>query len=391
MKTFYTVLFALILAGILGCDPIECLYFATGTTFKVCVKYEGGVYSHSVEQYNSFDDDAKLVSGPVFNQTPCDVPPTSDAEPQSAAPVPTRASASPSASRAASVTDPAPYVPQPTLQLPFAPLPSSRDQANNDTNCAGLPDVLHVAHLTGEVVRFRSCPLAVSTRISVASRPLQVQITPDGTTALVTSFDNAVSFIDLQTNRVTFTLQTPSTIRPNGLAITPDGTKFYITSYSPSNPAVQLYDLQSHALLATIPTPAYPQSAFLSPDGSQLWVTFPLGQTVYVIDTLTNSLATVVGVPQAYGLAFNSTGTLAYITSWGGGTGSVKVVDTATFLVTGSYPVGAGPVDISAVYGDRLLLVGSRLDGSVSAINVGTGRVKTFNKGGPVLGLTVLR
>src|SRR5262249_53485745 len=157
----------------------------------------------------------------------------------------------------------------------------------------------------------------------------QIEITPDGTTALVTSYDNAVSFIDLKTNKVTFVLKTPFNVNPSGIAIAPDGLHAYITSFNPDNPVVQQIDLTTREVTATIAVTAYPQAAFLTPDGSQLYVTFPFSNAIYIIDTLTNTVALTLAVPAPFGIAFNSTGTLAYIASAAGdGGGKLQVLDT---------------------------------------------------------------
>lgn len=177
------------------------------------------------------------------------------------------------------------------------------------------PDVLQVGHLISKVTRISTCPFAIKAAIPVTTRPLRVVITPDGTAALVTSYDNAINFIDLSTNQVVSTLQTDSNVNPNGIAIAPDGSRIYITSYSTTHPVVQAIDLASRQVVATINTAVYPQSAFVTPDGSQVWITHPLGNEIDVIETLTNTVITTIPIPQAYGIAFDSTGTHAYVTS----------------------------------------------------------------------------
>jgi YVTN family beta-propeller protein len=290
---------------------------------------------------------------------------------------------------AAASNPPSAFLPRQLLLLPFLPqVPAPATPPGCDPS---FPDVISVDHPLGLVTRISTCPFQIKTTIPVMTRPLQIAITPDGSTALVTSFDNAVNFINLATNTVTFTLTTDFSINPNGIAISPDGTTAYITSFNNTNSVVQVINLGTRAVTTSIPVDTYPQGAFLTPDGSQLWVTFPFGQAVYVIDTLSNTIANLLPIPLSTGVAFNSTGSTAYITSSSSQTGSVVAVDTATFQVVKTYTVGAGPTDIAMAYADQFLVVNNNADGSVSVINMNTGTVNTTVIGPAVRGIAFLR
>ena len=79
--------------------------------------------------------------------------------------------------------------------LPFIPdIPPS---AAAPVCQSSFPDVFATNQLNAVVTRITTCPFAVKAVIPVVDAPLQVAITPDGSTALVTSFNNAVNFIDL--------------------------------------------------------------------------------------------------------------------------------------------------------------------------------------------------
>ncbi len=274
--------------------------------------------------------------------------------------------------RAASSGSVTAYIPKQLRWLPFLPhVPPPGTPPPCD---ASSPDLLQTNHTNSLVTRIATCPFQIKATIPVVSRPLQIDITPDGSTALVTSFDNAVNFIDLATNKVTFTLTTDVSVNPHGLAITPDGKRFYITSFNQDNHVVLLYDMTSHAILATIPSIQFPQGATLTPDGSQLWITSPLAQSMQVIDTLTNTVVTQLAIGQTTDVAFNSTGTRAYVTS---GSGFVVVVDTATYQRIKSYQVGAGPGDIAMSYADEFLVVDNWAGNSVSIIDLVQDKVTT--------------
>src|SRR5579863_8799370 len=111
-----------------------------------------------------------------------------------------------------------PYLAHPILALPFTVLLNSPIQQPCDPTS---PDVFQVNYQYSQVNRISTCPIQVKAGIPVASAPLQIAITPDGTTAVVTSFNNAVNFIDLKSNKVAYTLLTDQDINPSGVAISP--------------------------------------------------------------------------------------------------------------------------------------------------------------------------
>lgn len=287
------------------------------------------------------------------------------------------------------------YLPQPILDLPFpAQGPASQSSPNN---CSpSQPDVLQVNHDNASVNRITPCPGSLVATIPVVTHPLQIAITPDGLTALVTSYDNAVNFINLSSNQVTFTLNTGS-INPNGLAITPDGAFAYITNFRPTAAASSIakIDLSSRTIVQTMPAlSAYPQNLVLSPDGSQLYITYPYGNLVQIIDTLTNSQAAAFSVPAPRGIAFNSKGTKAYIAEAGNPDnatmGAVQEFDTNMFQLGATYQVGLGPNDIAVLYGDQFVITTNYEGQSVSKIDTVSGTVQTTPANGQVSGLSIV-
>jgi YVTN family beta-propeller protein len=390
MRIVYLLLFVGILVFVTACSDCEVAHYDNG--FVVC---QNNVFGKSVPIFM-----ANTTTGPVRpTQTPTDFNSDeydcshegSPAQPKSAKPIYPNLPPlpGPGLRPKPNASSPMSYLRSQVLALPFVAFESNNTPPPCDPSS---PDVLQVNHPNAKVTRLSTCPFSIKATIPVVSRPLQIDITPDGLTALVTSFDNAVNFIDLRSNQVVFTLKTDFNVNPDGIAITPDGTRAYITSFNQNNPVVQVIDIASRAVTATINVNAYPQGAFVTPDGSQIYVTFPLGGAVYVIDTLTNTIAAGLNIQAPYGVAFNSTGSRAYITSAAGnGGGTVQVVDTATFSVIKSYPVGATPVDIDVTYGDRFVIVNNSDGNSVSVIDTISGTVKTTALQGSLLGLSVVR
>jgi len=283
------------------------------------------------------------------------------------------------------------FNPQQLRDLPFIPTitPSSNPPSCDST----YPDVFQTVHTNALVTRVSTCPFQIKATIPVVSRPLQVAVTPDGSTAIVTSFDNAVSFISTATNQVVYTLTTDPSFNPNGIAISSDGTRAYVTSFTIPTGAVMAIDITSPTspkILATIQTIQYASGATLTPDDSQLWITSPLASSVDIIDTLSMTSITGLGLGATTDVAFNSTGTRAYVTSATSTPGIVSVVDTATYQTVTTYTVGANPADIAMNYGNGFLIVNNSTDGSISVIDLVKNKVTTTKVGATVSGIAIV-
>jgi hypothetical protein len=250
--------------------------------------------------------------------------------------------------------------------------------------------VLLVNHGKNSVTRYNSCSGAVIAVINVASLPLQCAVTPDGSTAIVTSFDNAVNFIDLSTNTVSFTLKTTLDINPDGIAISPDGTLAYITSFNNENSSVQAINIAQHALVGSVALNPYAQSVFITPDGSQLWVTFPFSNEVDIIDTLTLNRFRGFILQNPFGVAFDATGSRAFITSRVT-PGVLTVMDTATYNIITTVAVGGGPVEAVFAPDDAYLAVTGFDSNTVTIVDPRSFQTFTGKLPGPPMGLAIGR
>src|ERR1035437_9523439 len=115
--------------------------------------------------------------------------------------------------------------------LPFPPAFSPTLLASYPrASCTPNTNFYVVHHFSNLVSRYSACPLALAKRIMVGSNPLQLAMTPDAKTLIVTRYDSAVVFIDVATDAITTTLSTPGAY-PTGIAISPDGSTAYVTSY----------------------------------------------------------------------------------------------------------------------------------------------------------------
>ena len=253
----------------------------------------------------------------------------------------------------------------PYRALPFLPFFGEPDPTI-DTSCASQlnPTAYSVDHINATVTLYNICTSDSLAVINVTSNPLQIRITPDASQAIVTSYDNAITFIDTTTNQVTKTVQTDPGFFPSGIAISPDGSYALITNYDDRAPELGVLDIASQSITSTIPlTTSYPQSVFINPDGTLAWVTYPWNDFVDVIDIMTGVLVQHLNIDTPFDVAFNPTGTAAYIAS---GTGSVVVMDTATYTQTASVPAGQGAFDLSVSLDGHTVTLNNYLDGTIT-------------------------
>src|SRR5579871_758824 len=260
----------------------------------------------------------------------------------------------------------------PILNLPFPPI-GKLSSAPPTPSCNPSSSFFVVNHYENTVTRLNACPLSSSVVISVASRPLQVAITPDASTAIVSSYDSAVNFIDTNTN-ASSTMNVSSSLQPCGVAITPDGKRAYVTNLFDVGASILVIDIASRSLVTTIPVGySYPENVSITPDGSQAWVTYYQSGEVTVIDTLTNTVATNVVAPTALGIAFDPAGTTAYVAS-SNTPGQLYLFDTSNFNTITTIPVGNQPVDV-AVSPDGALVLVTNFGGGTSVIDRASNRV----------------
>jgi YVTN family beta-propeller protein len=286
----------------------------------------------------------------------------------------------------------------PYRDVPFIPLyPAPFDfQPSLDCNPQNNATTIQVHHTSNKVTVNSGCSGQVIATIPVGGAPLQVQVTPDASIAVVTCFDNEIDLIDLTTNTRAASIPTTQDINPSGVAISPDGSTAYVTSFTNQvfggTAAVLVLDLAQRKIINTIPVSDFPQSIFITPDGSQAWVTHPFLQfapVLEVIDTLTNTISARLSLQGSYAIAFDSTGTRAFVTS---GISNVAVIDTSGFGTLATITVGQGPVDVALTPEDGLLIVNNYRDKSISLVDVSTYNVVgTVSLPGPARGLALVQ
>lgn len=260
------------------------------------------------------------------------------------------------------------------LSLPFQPLAaSSPTYQAAEANCNSAETVLSAGYSRGTVIPTVPCNLSVGNPIQTGEGSLEIALTPDGKFAFVTNYNGSVVVIDTNLLSVVSTIQTPGA-NPFGIAISPDGTTAWVASYNTASPALLVINVATRTLTSTLPLSVVPQNLFVSPDGSLLWITSQLANNIAILDTLTlTQSATITSISLPTGIAFNPTGTTAYVAS-ATIPGTVQAVNTKDYSMGTSYAVGNEPVDVK-MSRSTWLTVMNRSSDFISQINVVTGKV----------------
>lgn len=276
----------------------------------------------------------------------------------------------------ASPSGPAPFDPKRLiLNLPFRPVLPTPITRAGAVSCDPSVTVLSAGFTRGQVQQLTPCTEAVGTPIPTGAGSLQIGITPDARFAFVTNFNGGIPVIDLATRSIVTTIPTPGA-KPFGIALSPDGSTAYMTSFDATSPALLTIDVARRAVTSTTKLSALPQNIFISPDGSLIWITSQIPDVITVLDALTlTSVATITGVTSPTGLAFNPTGTFAYVAS-ATTPGTVKMIDTTTYAIVKSFNVGNNPVDVRIGNGAYATVM-NRSSDFISQINLRTGVVRS--------------
>jgi len=130
---------------------------------------------------------------------------------------------------------------------------------------------------------------------------------------------------------------------PGSIAFTPDGSVAYVTNHD-ANPGSVIFviDVPNRKLLTTIPTDGYPASVAITPDGTTVWVSNRADSTITIIDTMTNTVTAKIAADYPLGVAFNPTGTRAYVAEaeLGNAGGYLRVFDVSSTATIARIPVG---------------------------------------------------
>ena len=211
--------------------------------------------------------------------------------------------------------------------------------------------------------------------INLGARPAGVGASADASIALV-AMNGEDSVKIIQNRTVVGTIPLPGGTLPYGIAVSQDGTRAYVTSFTRNAGALLALDVTNRKVIATIGIGNFPAAVAYSPDESQVWATAFFDDSVYIIDTLTNTLSTrVTGLFNPWGIAFNPNGTRAYVTGATDSAGSLYVIDTSTYKVIATVGVGDRPRWVRVSNTGRHVFVVNHNSNFVSQVDARTNKL----------------
>lgn len=211
--------------------------------------------------------------------------------------------------------------------------------------------------------------------INLGALPAGVGASADESITLV-AMNGEDSVKIIQNRTVVGSIPLPGQTQPYGIAVSQDGTRAYVTSFVRQGGAVLALDVPNRKVIATIPIGNFPPAIAFSPDETQVWATAFFDDSVYIIDTLTNTLATrVTGMFNAWGIAFNPNGTRAYVTGATDTAGSLYVIDTSTYRVIATVGVGDRPRFLHVSNTGRHVFVVNHNSNFVSQVDARTNKL----------------
>jgi YVTN family beta-propeller protein len=210
------------------------------------------------------------------------------------------------------------------------------------------------------------------------SIPGEVAFDPSGAYAYVIRESNgSVAVVKTSNGTVVTTIAGAAQSGPTDVAVRADGKRIYVSNDFANTVSVidtDPLDVGYNTVVASIALER-PNGVAVSPDGTRLYVSREfsgavIGNTVWVIDTATNSVIdTVVVGAKPSALAVSPDGTRVYVAN-SGGDDTVSVIDTATDTVIATIPVGSIPAGVAVSPDGRRVYVTNYFDDSVSVITV---------------------
>lgn len=245
--------------------------------------------------------------------------------------------------------------------------------------------------------------------VPVGRDPHNVQVSPDGKRAWVTSEGEArqgagdhkggheaqaergaLWAVDTETYAVVAKI--PVGRHPAHVVLAPDGRRAYVTNGGDNT--LSVVDVQAGNTVRTIPVGEFPHGLRISPDGREAYVANLKGGSVSVLDTVTMTEVARLSVGRAPAqTGFAPDGRTAFVSL--SGEDRVALIDRVSRKVVSKVAVGSGPIQVHASLDGRWLLVANqgtrqRPGTTVSVIDLGSGQVvRTLTTGRGAHGVAV--
>jgi YVTN family beta-propeller protein len=226
-------------------------------------------------------------------------------------------------------------------------------------SCALAAPLAYVPNLlAGSVSVVDTASGMVVDTIVTGGEPTGVAVQPSGSRVFVgdgSSAGDTLWVIDTASNAVVDAITVWP--QPLGVAVHPDGSRVYVASFSGSDVrsrGVSVIDTTTDTVVATIPMAGLPYGLAVNPNGTVVYVATMAAEqgtdgydSIAVIDVATNTVTGFIHLgfnTQPREVAFNPSGTTAYVTNYV--TNTVSVIDVAGGIVTDTIPVDRSPVGI---------------------------------------------
>lgn len=220
-----------------------------------------------------------------------------------------------------------------------------------------------VANNTGFVIPVRVSDLFNSTPIQVGSNPWPIVVSPNGTTVYVGNRDsNTVSIIDTGSGSVVKTVYVG--IDPLALAASPEGDDLYVADRG--SDLVSDISTGSQAVVKGINVGDGPQGIAVTKNGKFVVTANFNDATLSVIDRASGKVVTFAVGGRPFGIAVGRDSNTAYVVN-GDSSNTVSIVDLAASKVVGSVKLPGQPWGVVASTKDDRVYV-TLSGGSVAAI-----------------------
>lgn len=197
----------------------------------------------------------------------------------------------------------------------------------------------------GKVTVMNATTLSTIKNISVGISATQLAFTPNGAYAYVAA-DTNISIINTTTMSVTKIIQLPQEgefpVYPEGLAISPNGAYAYVTDFYSGT--LFIINTSTQTITKTlVDCCGYADTPVVFVNNGASALIFNYGNPgytrgIYVINSMMQSVATVIPTSYPQIVAFTNNKTFAYITSNGGDNTYLSAVNTNTLSVQWTIP-----------------------------------------------------